>query len=256
MGEALTIRVRRERGHAVVTVAGEVDIATVAQLREPLFELAADGRPLVVDLDQVSFIDASGLGALVGAARRAAGHGASLHVACGRPQTMRLFRLTGLDHQIPLARSLDEALEALAAGRGTPALAVSPVGATPGRRAGLERGLDGGRDELRGLRVDDDVPAEQNAADDLPGMRGRVGRADGGAGTGGIGLGHTQDCRRNGPGPAAAHAGFVTPFTTVTGAAPAQSRAPPVIMSPTDRLLTSAVPAWTASRTLPWQARR
>jgi anti-sigma B factor antagonist len=242
MGEALTIRVRRERGYAVVTVAGEVDIATVAQLREPLFELAAGGRPLVVDLDQVSFIDASGLGALVGAARRAARHGAGLHAVCGRPQTVRLFRLTGLDHQIPLARSLDEALGALAAGRGTPALAVSPAGAAParrpGRRAGLQRGLDGGRGELRGLRVGDDVPAEQDAADGLPGMRGRVVRADGGGGTGGIGLGHTRDCRRNGPRPAAGHAGFVTPFTTITGAAAARPGAPPVIMSPTDRLRT------------------
>src|SRR6266568_6733832 len=36
-------------------------------------------------------------------------------------------------------------------------------------RTGLERGLDGGGDELRGLRVDDDVPAEQHAADDLRG---------------------------------------------------------------------------------------
>ena len=56
----------------------------------------------------------------------------------------------------------------------------------PGRRTGLERGLDGGGDELRGLRVDDDVPAEQNAVDDLPGMRERVVRADG------RGLGHTR----------------------------------------------------------------
>src|SRR6266568_6186888 len=63
----------------------------------------------------------------------------------------------------------------------------------PGRRTGSERGLDGGRDELRGLRVDDDVPAEQDAADHLPGVRGRVARADGGGGgTGGIGLGHTR----------------------------------------------------------------
>ena len=54
----------------------------------------------------------------------------------------------------------------------------------PGRRTGLERGLDGG-DELRGLSVDNGVPAEQHATDDLPGMRGRVGRADGG-------LGHTR----------------------------------------------------------------
>jgi anti-sigma B factor antagonist len=128
MGEALTVRVRHERGYAVVAVAGEVDIATVTRLRERLFGLAVAGRPLVVDLDQVSFIDAAGLGALAGAAGRAAAHGASLHVVCARPQTVRVFRLTGLDRQIPLARSLDEALEALAAARDTPALAVPPAG--------------------------------------------------------------------------------------------------------------------------------
>jgi hypothetical protein len=43
----------------------------------------------------------------------------------------------------------------------------------------LEHCLDGGSDELRGLRVDDDVPAEQHAADDLPGVPGRVPRLGG-----------------------------------------------------------------------------
>jgi anti-sigma B factor antagonist len=123
MGEALTIRVRRDRGYAIVAVAGEVDIATVTRLRERLFELAASGRPLVVDLDQVRFIDSAGLAALVGAARRAAAHGASLQAVCARPRTRKLFRLTGLDGQIPLARTLDGALESLAAAR--PPLATS-----------------------------------------------------------------------------------------------------------------------------------
>ena len=121
MGEALTIRVRREQGYAIVTVAGEVDIATVTRLRESLFELAASGRTLVVDLDQVSFIDSSGLAALVGTARRAAAHGASLQVVCAQPRIRQLFRLTGLDGQVPLARTLDGALESLAAARPAPA---------------------------------------------------------------------------------------------------------------------------------------
>jgi hypothetical protein len=47
------------------------------------------------------------------------------------------------------------------------------------RRAGLERGLDGVGDKLRGLRVDGDVAAEQHAADDLPGVPGRILRAVG-----------------------------------------------------------------------------
>jgi len=89
----------------------------VTRLREPLFELAASGRPLVVDLDQVSFIDLAGLAALVGTAKRAAAHGGSLYAVCARPKTRQLFRLTGLDCRIPLARTMDEALDALAAVR-------------------------------------------------------------------------------------------------------------------------------------------
>ena len=112
----LTIRVRHTPKYVLVAVAGEIDIATVAGLRERLVTLAARGRPLVTDLDQVGFIDAAGLGALAGAARVAAEHGGGLHVVCARQQVRRLFRITGLDHSIPLARTLAEALQIMAAG--------------------------------------------------------------------------------------------------------------------------------------------
>jgi anti-sigma B factor antagonist len=120
MGEALTIEARQGRGYAIVTVAGEIDIATATRLRDRLSELAASGRPLVADLDQVRFIDSAGLAALVGAANRAAAHGGSLHVVCARPRIRQLFRLTGLDRRLAPARTLDEALDAAVAARGTP----------------------------------------------------------------------------------------------------------------------------------------
>jgi anti-sigma B factor antagonist len=113
-GGTLTMRVRREpSGIAVITVTGEVDIATVAGLRDRLFTLADTSRSVIVDLDQVSFTDAAGLGALVGAAHRADIHGASLQVVCDRPQTRELFRLAGLDRRLLLARTQAEALQAL-----------------------------------------------------------------------------------------------------------------------------------------------
>ena len=120
MGQALTIEVRHEQGYTIVTAAGEIDISTVTRLREHLFELAACGCPLVVDLDQVSFIDSAGLAALVGKTKQAAARSGSLDAACDRPTIRELFRLTGLDCRIPLARTLAEALEALAAARITP----------------------------------------------------------------------------------------------------------------------------------------
>jgi anti-sigma B factor antagonist len=121
MDDALAIEVRQEPGCTIVTAAGEIDISTVTRLRERLFEAAASGHPLVVDLNQVSFLDSVGLALLVGTANRAALHGGSLQVACARPKIRQLLRLTGLDGRIPLARTLDEALAALAAQAATPA---------------------------------------------------------------------------------------------------------------------------------------
>ena len=114
MGEALTVTVHRERGVVIAAVTGEIDISTVTQLRERLFELAGSGGTLIVDLNRVTFIDSAGLGALVGAARRAAAHGGSLHAVCARPQTLKLLWLTGVDRRIPLAATVDGALMFLA----------------------------------------------------------------------------------------------------------------------------------------------
>ena len=112
MDEALIIEVRHDHDHAIVTAAGEIDISTVTKLRERLFEIAASGRPLVVDLGQVSFIDSVGLSVLVGTANRAAAHGGGLQVACAPPKIRQLLCLTGLDRRIALPRTLDEALMA------------------------------------------------------------------------------------------------------------------------------------------------
>jgi len=118
MGDALGITVRREHGFAIASVAGEIDISTVGQLREHLFELADGGEQLIVDLERITFIDSAGLGALIGASRRAAANGGSLQAICAGPQTRRLLWLTGVDRRIPLSDSLDGALASAGASGG------------------------------------------------------------------------------------------------------------------------------------------
>ena len=67
----LDIAVRDERGVVIAAVTGEIDISTVGTLRERLYELADNGGTLIVDLNRVTSIDSTGLGALVGTGRRA-----------------------------------------------------------------------------------------------------------------------------------------------------------------------------------------
>jgi anti-sigma B factor antagonist len=119
MGGALDIEVRDEQGVVVAAVAGEIDISSVARLRERLYELADDGGTLIVDLNRVTFIDSAGLGALVGTARRAAEHGGSLYAVCAQPQPRRLLWLTGVDKRIPLAATVAGALMLQEASRGS-----------------------------------------------------------------------------------------------------------------------------------------
>ncbi len=120
MGDALDIEVREERGVVIAAVTGEIDISSVAQLRQRLYELADNGGTLIVDMNRVTFIDSAGLGALVGTAQRAAEHGGSLLAVCAQPQPRRLLWMTGVDKRIPLAATVAGALMFQEASGGRP----------------------------------------------------------------------------------------------------------------------------------------
>jgi anti-sigma B factor antagonist len=94
----------------VIAVRGEVDVLTSAFLRQELIGLASP--PLaaqLVDLRGVTFMDATGLGVLVGAQKRAAASGAELLLVMDQPFLDRLFRITGLDRAFRVFATIDDA---------------------------------------------------------------------------------------------------------------------------------------------------
>lgn len=87
-----------EQGRHVVSPAGEIDVATYRKLREVINELLTVGHVhLVVDLSNTDFVDSTGLGALIGARRRAHALKGSLAIRCDNPKIMKVFTMTGLD---------------------------------------------------------------------------------------------------------------------------------------------------------------
>jgi anti-anti-sigma factor len=93
-----------------VSPAGEVDIATADQLRQPIAELLEAGyRRVVVDLRQVTFLDSTGVHTLIQCHERARDRGASMSIILGGPATRRVLDITGIiDHlQIERSRDLD-----------------------------------------------------------------------------------------------------------------------------------------------------
>ena len=98
----LTIEAAHEPDAYVIRVEGELDLAGTSDLESALAdaELSQADR-IVVDLDGLSFIDASGLGILVGASRRSADNGNRLRLTRGTGEVARMFRLTMLDLTLP-----------------------------------------------------------------------------------------------------------------------------------------------------------
>lgn len=107
----LQISTRQCGRYVVVTPRGEVDMATSRHLRESLDQLIVDGHVhLVVDLDAVTFLDSTGLGALIGARRKTHAFRGSFALLCSDGRLPRALQLTGLDRVFRIIESLaDEA---------------------------------------------------------------------------------------------------------------------------------------------------
>jgi anti-sigma B factor antagonist len=98
-------------GWTVVSLHGELDVATAPELREQLIELVNGGRnQLVLDLEGIDFLDSTGLGTIIGALKRARTHGGDLRLVCTDTRITRLFEITGLDQAVPLLPTLDAAV--------------------------------------------------------------------------------------------------------------------------------------------------
>lgn len=86
-----------DMGSVIVRAAGEIDVATAPQVEVKLLDLIDAGSAVVLDLHGVTFIDSSGLRALVTARQRAEEKSVSFSLA-GRSQAVeRLLQVTGLD---------------------------------------------------------------------------------------------------------------------------------------------------------------
>jgi len=103
----LTIERSGESSDPVIVVRGELDVSTSPLLRE---ELAAvlDDHPasLTLEFRDVSFVDSSGLGALIGALRRLreGDDRRALRILHPQAAVERVFEITGLAQVFDLSR--------------------------------------------------------------------------------------------------------------------------------------------------------
>ncbi len=99
---------RCEDGAVVVALAGELDIAAV-ELESLLLRVAESGPAptIVLDMSELSFIDAYSIGIIVSAWKPAKARGGELRADGLRGQPARVFRLVGLEPMLARRPSRD-----------------------------------------------------------------------------------------------------------------------------------------------------
>lgn len=93
----LSLETRQVGDHTVVAVGGEIDVYTAPKLRDKITELVNGGHHnLLVDMEQVEFLDSTGLGVLVGGLKKVRAQQGSMELICSQDRLLKIFRITGL----------------------------------------------------------------------------------------------------------------------------------------------------------------
>jgi anti-anti-sigma factor len=93
----LAVERSRSDGYDLLTVEGELDIATAPRMMAALNEAVADlSRPLVVDLSDCVFMDSTGLALLINARRRMVRRKQGFAIVCPSGPIARVFEIADM----------------------------------------------------------------------------------------------------------------------------------------------------------------
>jgi anti-sigma B factor antagonist len=102
---------------SVVSLRGELDLATAPQLREVLDEIKREG-PILINLNDCEFIDSTGIAVIVRAWQQrnaidGDGPAPPLALCAPKNQVSRLLEMTGIDTSISIFADCEDALDQL-----------------------------------------------------------------------------------------------------------------------------------------------
>ncbi len=98
--DRLATEVRSEDGTVVISLQGELDLAASGALDATIAAAAHDGPDVIIDLTALTFLDSTGLRAILEAVKTARDQGAAVAIVPGPVHVHRVFELTGTDREL------------------------------------------------------------------------------------------------------------------------------------------------------------
>jgi anti-anti-sigma factor len=102
------VRCDETEASVVCHVTGDLDQASVGEFREVVAQLNKK-KKVIFELSAVPFVDAAGLGALIGAVRRIRDRRGRAVVCAARPSVRRVLQLVGIPRVVTIVDSVKDA---------------------------------------------------------------------------------------------------------------------------------------------------
>jgi len=94
---------RANGGRTVIALHGELDLAVVDDVRARLDALRGEQRPVLLDLDGLTFMDSTGIRLVLESVRHAERDGWRFQVTRGSNAVRRIFEAAHIDDRLPYA---------------------------------------------------------------------------------------------------------------------------------------------------------
>lgn len=104
---------REEDKALVVAFDGDIDLECSPDVRKVLLGCVEKGKPVMVDLQQVTYIDSSGVASLVEALQTARKNKVDFSLANASDAALRVLKLARLDKVFTIHESIDAGLASL-----------------------------------------------------------------------------------------------------------------------------------------------
>ncbi|WP_405729576.1 STAS domain-containing protein [Anaerotignum sp.] len=109
----MELQFKRKNKTMIILISGEVDHHTAIELRRQTESALAQmgGRNIIFGFEEVTFMDSSGIGMMIGRYKQLQALGGRIAIACANEKIAEIIRLSGLTKLLPVFDTIEEALQ-------------------------------------------------------------------------------------------------------------------------------------------------
>jgi len=95
-----SVEIEEKNEYPIIHIKGEVDVYTCPELKQKLKEVTdLKKEHLILDLENLQYIDSTGLGTIAHTAQHIESFNGHVHVICNKPQIKKIFEFSGLQEK-------------------------------------------------------------------------------------------------------------------------------------------------------------